>query len=254
MSKDFTKYEKYERLDDLQFNNFKLYQNTDFFRFGLDAVLLSAFAKVRPAERVMDLCSGTGAVAFLLLAKERVQRITALELLDYFCHLMHKSARVNNCTHKITILEQDVRKIPDTLESGSFDAITVNPPYKKVNTGLINEDYYRAVARHEVLCTLDDVVKGAAHLLCDRGRLYMVHKPERLAEICLTLQQHHMSPRTIQFVHSDKHHAPYLMLIEAVKNQPGPLRFQPPIFVYNNDGTYTQQIQQYYRFGDEQHD
>lgn len=251
MVKDYSEFQKAERLDDLQVGGFKLYQNADFFCFGLDAVLLSEFAKVRPAERVIDLCSGTGAIPFLMLAKKKLQFATALELVDYFCHLMQKSAHLNNCTHNIRILKEDVRKVVKSIPAGSFDAVTVNPPYRKVHSGLINQNYYRAVARHEVLCTLEDVITASAHLLQDRGRLYIIYKPERLAELFAVMQQHKIAPRTLQLVHSDKTHAPYLAMVEGIKNQEGPLRFLPPIFVYDKHGRFTRQIQQYYRFGDE---
>lgn len=205
-----------ERLDDLQLSGLYLIQNPSRFRFGSDAVCLSNFAVVRKHETVLDLCAGTGAIPILLSAKTEGRFFTGLELQPDIADMARRSVSLNGLEARVRIDEGDIKQAPVLYGTGVFDVVTVNPPYMRACK--VNDSEAVALARHEIACTLEDVVSAAARVLRTGGRLYMVHRPHRLADVCCTLRAHKLEPKTLQMVQSAEGKKPVLMLVEAVSD------------------------------------
>lgn len=240
-----------ERIDDLQFKNLKIIQDKNAFCFGIDAVLLSDFAKnIKPNSTVVDLCSGTGIVAILLAAKTSAKKIYGVEIQKDMAEMAKRSVKMNHQEESIEILHEDLRNVEQILPKASIDAITVNPPYKKAGSGIVNELDGKTIARHEVLCTLEDIVKVSAKLLNTNGSLYMVHRMERLVDVLSLMRENQIEPKRIRMIHSTYHKAPNLFLIEGKKNARPFLKVEEPIYVYDENGNYTCSIQEIYHLGD----
>lgn len=236
-----------EDLHSLELNDLKIIQNKKGFRFGIDAVLLSDFAKcIKPNKKIMDLCSGNGIISLLLSAKLINPSITAVEIQDDVAILASKNVLINNLTSIIDVVCCDLNNLPQIYPSSSFDAIVCNPPYKKRNTGLENDLDTKTVARHEVYCNLDDVIRTSSFLLKNNGELYMVHRAERICDILETLRKYHIEPKIIRFVQSYNHKAPTLLLVKAVKLAKPFLKIMDNLVIYNDDGSYTSEINKIY--------
>jgi len=232
---------EHERVDDLNRNGLLLIQNPARFCFGIDAVLLSGFAKVQKGERVLDLCTGTGIVPILLSAKTEGEFFTGLEIDADIVEMARRSVRLNSLEAKVRIDCGDVKHFAGLYPLASFDVITANPPYIKHGGGIRNESYERAAARHEILCTLDDVVLAAVRLLKTGGRFYMVHRPDRLPDVLCGLRAAGLEPKTLRVVHSYITKPPMLILIESIRGGKPFLKMPPPIVIYKDDGTYTEE-------------
>lgn len=236
-----------ERIDDLEFNGLKIIQSSNGFCFGIDAVLLSDFAKdIRNNSVVADLCSGTGIISILLSGKTLAKKIYAVEIQKSVADMASRSIFLNNLCGKIDVVNSDLRKLPDTFISGSFDAIVTNPPYKKCNSGLINDNKEKLISRHEIMCSLEDVISVSCKLLKSNGSFYMVHRPERLADIMFLLRKYKLEPKILRFVQPFACKSPNLLLIKAVKNGKSFLKVETPLIVYNDDNSYTDEILRIY--------
>ena len=208
----------WERVDDLHRNGYVIIQDPKRFCFGIDAVILSGFAEVKKGENVMDLCTGTGIIPILLEAKTEGSHFTGLEIQEESVEMAKRSVRLNGLEDKVTIDFGDVKNTEALYRASSFDVVTVNPPYMNEGGGLKNGYSPKTIARHEVLCSLEDVVDAAARLLVPQGRLYMVHRPHRLTDIMVTLRNHRLEPKRLRFVHSYADREPVMVLVEAVSN------------------------------------
>ena len=206
-----------ERLDDLERNGYKIIQHKDKFCFGMDAVLLSSFAIVNEGENAIDLGTGTGIIPILLEAKSNGRHFTGLEIQSESADMAGRSVKYNNLQDKIDIVEGDIKEASLMFKKASFDVVTSNPPYMNDNHGIKNPDMPKAIARHEILCTLDDVVREAALLLKPGGRFYMVHRPHRLTELIMTLKQYKLEPKRIKFVYPFENKEANMVLIESVR-------------------------------------
>ena len=235
-----------ERIDDLQINGFKIIQNTKKFCFGMDAVLLSDDAGIKKGSRVMDLCSGTGIVPILLEAKYDASYIEGLEYQEDCVEMARRSLRMNGLSDKITMTEGDVRAVRERYPQGSFDYVTCNPPYMIGSHGQSNQNYARAIARHEILCSLEDVILAARWLLKEMGHLVMVHRPFRLAEIIYCLKENKLEPKRMRLVCPYLDKEPNMVLIEAVKGGRERITVDPPLIVYKKDGSYMDEIYNIY--------
>ncbi|MBR5047012.1 MAG: tRNA1(Val) (adenine(37)-N6)-methyltransferase [Eubacterium sp.] len=235
-----------ERLDDLQIKGYKIWQKTDGFCFGMDAVLLSDYARVKRDARVMDLCSGSGIVAILLEAKYPLESVTALEYQEAYVEMARRSLQMNGQEGKIRMVQGDVREVRDRYPQDSFDYVTCNPPYMTGNHGKTNEGYEKAISRHEILCSLEDVVRASAWLLKHGGHLVLVHRPFRLAEIIGTLKKYKLEPKRMRLVYPYVDKEPNMVLIDAVKGGRQRITVDPPLIVYQKDGTYTDEIYRIY--------
>lgn len=236
-----------ERIDDLQYKGLKIIQNKKEFCFGIDSVLLSEFAKnIKKESKIMDIGTGTGIISILLSKKTDAKEIVGIEIQENMAEMASRSVRLNNLENKIKIINEDIRNISNLFKKDSFDVIVTNPPYKKNNTGLKNEDEGKLISRHEIKCTIEDIIKASNYLLKPKGALYMVHRPERLVEICENLRKYKIEPKNIRFVYPKKDKEPNLILIKAVKNAGEFLKIEKPLFVYNENGEYTDEILKIY--------
>lgn len=237
-----------ERLDDLERNGYKIIQHKDKFCFGMDAVLLSSFANVNEGENMVDLGTGTGIIPILLEAKSRGRHFTGLEIQKESVNMARRSVEYNNLQDKIDIVEGDIKEASLIFKKASFDVVTSNPPYMNDNHGIKNPDMPKAIARHEILCTLDDVVRESALLLKPGGRFYMVHRPHRLIEIITALKQYRLEPKRIRFVHPFENKDANMVLIESVRGGKSMIKVESPLVVYKEVGVYTDEIHRIYGF------
>ena len=231
-----------ERLDDLQRNGLKIIQKTDGFCFGMDAVLLSGFASVKPGERALDLGTGTGIIPLLLSAKTKGDHFTGLEIQTEIMKMAQRSVALNGLEKKIDIIQGDIKEASRIFGAASFDVVTSNPPYMNDAHGLKNPGDVKAISRHEVLCTLEDVVREGTKALKPGGRFYMVHRPHRLAEIITVMRQYKLEPKRMKFVHPFADKDANMVLIEAVRGGGAWLKLEPPVIVYKEPGVYTDEI------------
>lgn len=237
-----------ERLDELQRNGYCIIQNPNKFCFGMDAVLLSHFAKVKEGEQVLDLGTGTGIIPILLEAKTKGKHFSALEIQEESVDMARRSVAYNHLENKISVVHGDIKEASNILGSSVFDVVTTNPPYMNNQHGLQNPELPKAIARHEVLCTLEDVVREAAKTLKVNGRFYMVHRPFRLIEIISALTKYKLEPKRMQLVHPYIDKEPNMVLIEAVKGGKSMIKIEKPLIVYEDVNVYTQEIYDIYGF------
>ena len=224
-----------ERIDDLQRNGYQIIQNRDGFCFGMDAVLLSGFAKVKPEEKAIDLGTGTGIIPILLEAKNQGMHYTGLEIQEEVADMAARSVALNHLEDKITIVRGDIKEASRLFGAASFDVVTSNPPYMNDAHGLKNPDLPKAISRHEVLCTLEDVAREAARLLRPGGRFYLVHRPHRLIEIITALKSAGMEPKRMKMVHPFADKEANMVLIEAVRGGRSMIKVEAPVIVYKDE-------------------
>ena len=235
-----------ERLDDLQIKGYRIIQSPGRFCFGMDAVLLSSFAKVKTGERALDLGTGTGILPILLEAKNKGESYTGLEIQEESADMARRSVLVNHLEDRVRIVTGDIREAAALFGAASFHVVTVNPPYMIGDHGLKNANEAKYIARHEVLCTLEDVLRESARLLENKGRFYMVHRPFRLAEILAGMSRHRIEPKRMRLVHPYIDREPNMVLLEGVKDASPRMTVEPPLVVYNKDGTYTDELLELY--------
>ena len=235
-----------ERLDDLQIKDYRIIQKVDGFCYGIDAVLLSDYVDIKKEVKVMDLCSGTGVVPLLIEAKYETSYLEGLEIQEDYANMAERSIRLNGLEDKIKMTCADVKKVPELYSRESFDYVTCNPPYMIASHGYGGNNPSRAVARHEILCTLDDILTAADWLLPQCGHFIMVHRPFRLAEIIYKMKGKKLEPKRMRLVYPYMYKEPNMVLIEAVKGGRERISVEPPLIVYNNDGTYTEEIRKIY--------
>ncbi len=226
-----------ERVDDLQIQGLELIQNPEGFCFGVDAVFLSDFARVKPGESVLDLGTGNGIIPILLSAKTEGKHFTGLEIQDKTADMARRSVAYNGLEDKVEIVTGDVKEAAELFKPAFFDVITTNPPYMLAEHGLRNPDSSKAIARHEVLCSLDDILRESMKLLQDKGRFYMVHRPFRLTEIMIKMNYYKIEPKRIQFIHPYIDKEPVLVLIEGVRGARSRVTVEPPIVIYEGRKT-----------------
>lgn len=235
-----------ERIDDLNIKGYRIIQNQKKFCFGMDAVLLSSFAKVKRGENVLDLGTGTGIIPILLEAKTEGKQFTGLEIQAESAEMANRSVALNNLQHKIKIVEGDIKQTAAIFGNGAFDVVTTNPPYMNDEHGLKNPDLPKAIARHEILCTLEDVIREGAKVLKANGRFYMVHRPFRLVEIFTILKKYKLEPKRMRLVHPYIDKEPNMVLIEAIKGAKSRIRIEKPLIVYEKVNEYHPEIYEIY--------
>ena len=237
-----------ERIDDLQRNGYRIIQKKKGFCFGMDAVLLSGFAQVKEGEVAVDLGTGTGIIPILLEAKTKGKHFTGLEIQKVVAEMAEMSVRLNHLEDRVDIERGDIKEARRLFGKASFDVVTSNPPYMNDNHGLKNPDLPKAIARHEVFCTLDDVCREASLLLRSGGRFYMVHRPHRLAEIITALKTYRLEPKRMKLVHPFADKDANMVLIEAVRGGRSMMKVEAPVIVYQKPGVYTQEIYDIYGY------
>ena len=237
-----------ERIDDLHRKGYQIIQDPGRFCFGMDAVLLSGFAHVKRGEKVLDLGTGTGIIPILLEAKTQGMHFTGLEIQPESADMAARSVKLNQLEEKISIVTGDIKDASSIFGASSFDVITTNPPYMIGEHGLKNPEDAKAIARHEVLCTLDDILQQSARILKQGGRFYMVHRPFRLAEIFSKMVQYGIEPKRMKLVYPYIDKEPNMVLIEGMRGGRSRITVEKPLIVYQSEGVYTDEIYEIYGY------
>ena len=236
-----------ERIDDLEFKNLKIIQNEKGFCFGIDAVLLSDFAKkIKDNSLVLDLGTGTGIIPILLCGKTNLKKIIGVEIQKEVFDMAKRSIMLNNLQEKLEVINENILNLNNIYEKQTFDVIITNPPYKKKNSGIINEDERKIISRHEITANLEEFIKVSRDLLKDKGEFYMVHRPERLVDILSLLRKYKIEPKEIRFVYSNREKPPKLLLVKGIKNAKEFLKVDKNLYIYDEEGNYTKEILKIY--------
>ena len=236
-----------ERIDDLQFKDLKIIQNSQGFCFGIDAILLSDFAKdMKKSELVVDLCTGTGVIPILLAGKTEAKKIIGVEIQEECADMAKRSVALNNLENRVEIINVDLKLLKNVIPSATVDVVTVNPPYMKKGTGVINKKNAIIISKHEVSCTLEDVIKEAARLLKFNGEFYMIHKSERIADVFCTMRKYKIEPKRIRFVYPQVDKPSNLVLVEGARSGKEFLKHEKPLIVYKENKEYTDEIYKIY--------
>ena len=225
-----------ERLDDLQIGGLELIQDPKKFCFGVDAVFLSDFVRVRPGENVLDMGTGNGIIPVLLSAKTEARHITGLEIQEDMAEMARRSVAHNHLEDRIDIVTGDIKEAAELFKPAFFDVITTNPPYMLADHGMRNPDDAKAIARHEVLCSLDDILRESMRLMQDKSRFYMIHRPFRLTEIMIKMHQYKIEPKRIRFIHPYIDKEPVMVLVEGVRGAKPRVTVEPPLIIYDRNG------------------
>jgi len=237
-----------ERLDDLQRNGYKIIQNPNKFCFGMDAVLLSHFAALKKGDFVLDLGTGNGILPILLAAKTEAAVFEALEIQEDSADMAKRSVAYNKLQERIHITVGNIKDASSIFGKHSFDAVVTNPPYINDKHGLKNPDFPKAIARHEILCTLEDVIRESAKVLKPGKSLFMVHRPFRLAEIFKKMMEYHLEPKRMCLVYPYLNKEPNMVLLEATWGGNPMIKIEPPIIVYEKTNVYTKQFLDIYKY------
>lgn len=235
-----------ERIDSLQRNGYSIIQDSTRFCFGMDAVLLTEFVKLKKGDKVIDLCTGTGVIPILLCAKSDAAHFSAVEIQKESADMAKRSVELNELEEKIDVLCEDLNNLKGVFDNASFDAVTVNPPYMIPGKALVNPDESKAIARHEIKCTLRDVLSESSRLLKNGGKFFMVHKPERLDEIIVTMKDLKIEPKRLRIVYPKIDSKPNMILIEGAKCANAGMIIEKPLIIYDESGVYTPEVSKIY--------
>ena len=236
-----------ERIDDLEYKGLKIIQNKKGFCFGIDSILLSDFAKgIKKGAKVLDLGTGTGIIATLLCGKTELSEITGIEVQEEVYEMAKRSIQLNQLEDKFKIIQDNIVNLNNHFEKNTFDAIVTNPPYKKQETGVQNEETKKLISRHEIEANLEDFIKISKDMLKDKGEFYIVYRPERLVDLLSLMRKYKIEPKRIRFVYSNVHTVSKLVLVQGIKNARPFLKLEPNLYIYDNNGNYTEEILKIY--------
>jgi len=233
-----------ERIDDLLTHDLRIIQSDEVFSFSLDAVLLARFCTVPARGRIIDLCSGNGVIPLLLSTRSKLP-ITGVEIQPRVADMARRSVQMNRLEDRIEIIESDLRVYAYEVPPGSYDLVTVNPPYLPQSIGMRNQNDHMAIARFEIMCTMDEVVAAASRLVKNGGKVAVVHRASRLAELITSLRAHRLEPKRLRMVHPRAGAEANMVLVEAIRDANPELRVLPPLFVYESN-QYCQELLEIY--------
>lgn len=242
MSEKTVKLKKGERIDDLHRCGYMIIQDPNRFCFGIDAVLLTGFAKVKADEVLLDMGTGTGVIPILLEAKTECEQFVGIDIQEESVDMAKRSVYMNGLEDRIFIQQADIKELGNIFKAGSFDVVTCNPPYMNSGGGMVSEYTPKAIARHEILCNLEDVMHSASQMLRFGGRFYMVHRPNRLVDIFNLSRRYNLEPKTMRIVHPYSEKEPNMVLLEFTKGGKPLLKVEPPLIVYLMNGEYTKEM------------
>lgn len=237
-----------ERIVDLERNGYRIIQDRDRFCFGMDAVLLSSFASAKRGEKVLDLGTGTGIIPILMEAKTEGEHFTALEIQKESAEMARRSVALNGLENKIEIVDGDIKEASKIFGGAAFNVVTTNPPYMTESHGITNPEEPKAIARHEIKCNLEDVIRESAKVLVPGGRFYMVHRPRRLVDIISLMREYKIEPKRIRMVHPYADKEANIVLVEGHRGRKSMMKVEPPLIVYKEQGVYTDEIHRIYGF------
>lgn len=237
-----------ERIDDLERSGYRIIQQKNGFCFGMDAVLLTGFVPPETHGRILDLGTGTGIIPILLRAKTQSRDLTGLEIQTDSCDMARRSVILNDLEEDVHIVQGDIRHADEIFGKRSFDVITSNPPYIKSGGGIVNPMSAKAIARHEILCSFEDIARQTEQLLSPGGKFYLVHRPDRLAEIIDTLRTHHLEPKRLRMVHSFYDSDAVMFLLEAAQGGGSGMKVEKPLIIYKDKDVYSDEIIEIYGF------
>ena len=236
-----------ERIDDLEYKGLKIIQNKDGFCFGIDSILLSDFAKnIKKGARVLDLGTGTGIIATLLCEKTELSEITGIEVQEEVADMAKRSIQLNHLEDKFKMIQDNILNLNNYFEKNTFDVIVTNPPYKKKETGVQNEDTRKLISRHEIEANIEDFIKISKDMLKDKGEFYIVYRPERLVDLLSLMRKYKIEPKKIRFVYSNIYAVSKLVLVQGVKNARPFLKLEPNLYIYDEKGNYTEEVLKIY--------
>jgi len=234
-----------EKTEDLYRKNYKIIQDTDMFCFGIDAVIIAHFADIKENKKVLEIGSGNGIIPLLLSARDKGSEIVGIEINKKNVQLANRNVELNKIKN-IRILEMDIKEADEEFELASFDCVITNPPYTKAGVGKISKNENVAIARHEIMCTLEDIIKNASKLIKNKGEFYMINRVDRLDDFFKLANKYNIKPVVLKFVHSKINTDATLFMVKAVKNVKTELKIEKPLIIYDNDGAYTDEINEIY--------
>ncbi len=240
------KIEADERIDDLQYKGLKIIQKKKGFCFGVDAVLLANFTDVKKGETVIDLGTGTGIIPILLAGKTSAKSIVGIEIQEDLVEMANRSVIMNGLSDKVSIVKGDIKKSLEYFAPASFDVVVTNPPYMNAGGGIVNCSDTKAISRHEILCSLEDVIGNSAKLLTPNGLFSMIHRPERLVDIVYLMRKYKIEPKYLRFVHPSPYKKANLVLIKGTLFGNPQLKMMEPLYVYNENGEFSEEIDKIY--------
>jgi len=231
--------ESEEALDTLFGGRLKVLQKKQGYRFSIDAPLLAHFAEPDPDDRIIDLGTGCGIVPLILFFRKKSKKITGVEVQPSLADLARRNAVLNRCSSRFQVWQDDLRKLDQRVKRESFDLVLTNPPYRRVGSGRVNPHTEKAIARHEIQATLEEVLQATHYLLKDKGRLVMIYPASRVADLMRGLSKYHLEPKRLQFVHSHENDEARLVLVEAHKEGHAQVKILPPFYLFESSGDYT---------------
>lgn len=238
---------KDERIDDLQYKELKIIQNKKGFRFGIDSILLVDFAKdIKKNAKVLDLGTGTGIIPTLLCGKTQLSEVIGIEIQEEVYEMAQRSIKLNNLNNKFHIINDNILNLTKYFEKNTFDVVVTNPPYKKNESGIKNEDERKLISRHEIKAKLEDFIKVSKDMLKDKGEMYIVYRPERLVDLLTTMRKYKIEPKKLKFVYSNVDSVSKLVLVQGIKNGKSFLKLEKNLYIYNKNGEYTDEVLKIY--------
>jgi len=232
-----------ETFDTLFEGRLKIRQKKEGYRFSIDALLLSHFAEPRPKDRVIDLGTGCGVIPLILIFKRKAETVIGVEVQPSLADLARQNVSLNRFSSKIEIWEKNFKELVKQRDRGTFDLVLSNPPYRKVGSGRVNPLEEKALARHEILATLEDLLRTGHHLLKNKGRLCLIYPATRTADVFQLLRHFHLEPKRVQFVHSHPQDEASLLMVDALKEGKTQIKVLPPFVLYKPGGQYTPQAE-----------
>lgn len=240
------KLEHNERIDDLQYKGLKLIQKKNGFCFGVDAVLVANFADIKGNETVIDLGTGTGIIPILIAGKTPAKSVVGIEIQEEIALMAKRSVEMNNLEQRVKIVCGDIKNSVQLFGGSSFDVVITNPPYMNCGGGLLNISDTKSISRHEILCTLEDIMKASGSLLVPGGQFVMVHRPDRLADIVWLMRKYSIEPKYMRFVHPSPYKKANLILIKGTRQGRPQLKMLEPLYVYDENGNFSREIDEIY--------